>query len=510
MSDIYWPETKLLCLFDGPLGQKRVVDAKHHHATAGGDASLRTSFSKFGGSSMYFDGTGDYIQVTTSPDWDVTNVSWTVECWVKVVADGCLVTNAQSNGAFYAFNIRGTTTGVTCTLFNTSSQNLGTASGPTVTMTDAFHHVAVVRNGTSVTVYIDGVGGTPVTVGTVSLFPSTFLWIGSYGTGQYLNGYVDSVRLTKGVARYTANFTPPTVDFEAGPQVFDADYDKVVLHCHFSGESGSNTFIDQKGRAITPSSGVSTATNTSKFGGSSLASTDNGIRYISTSGDNLGTSDFTIEFFMLYGGATNSAGCDVLRLTNAGGGEVFRITYSPSNQSTSVYVNGAQVMSGFFLVAAVPAWHHIAVVREGATLKVYRDGAALTSYNIGSTNLVTDGVAYYAGSPSAAWGLYGYMDELRVTKGKARYLINFTPPTEPFPDFTIQKLSGTVRDPSGTPISRTVRSYRASDGLYVDTAVSDPTTGAFQLRATDVSEHFVVVHDPVKNALIYDHIVPVV
>ena len=86
--------------------------------------------------------------------------------------------------------------------------------GPSSSITaNTWHYFTVVRNGTTFTAYIDGVAGTPITGVTAPVATSaTGASIGIYSvTSQYpFTGYMDDFRITKGLARYTANFTPPT------------------------------------------------------------------------------------------------------------------------------------------------------------------------------------------------------------------------------------------------------------------------------------------------------------
>lgn len=85
--------------------------------------------------------------------------------------------------------------------------------GPSGSSLNAWHHFAVVRSGTTVKVYLDGVAGTPVT-DSRSYHIGTVVNIGRNGDGVwFLDGYLDEIRVTIGVARYTANFTPPTTPF---------------------------------------------------------------------------------------------------------------------------------------------------------------------------------------------------------------------------------------------------------------------------------------------------------
>lgn len=84
--------------------------------------------------------------------------------------------------------------------------------------TNTWYHVAVSRQGTSLRAFIDGtqLGTTQTNSVNYVRVNSDPLYIGQYFAGsanRYLNGYIDDLRITKGLARYTANFTPPTAPF---------------------------------------------------------------------------------------------------------------------------------------------------------------------------------------------------------------------------------------------------------------------------------------------------------
>lgn len=82
---------------------------------------------------------------------------------------------------------------------------------------NTWHHIAVVRNGSSVRVYLDGIGGTPGNIGSSSIDNSSGnLTIGALGDGYTswrANSYIDELRITKNQAIYTTDFTPPTAAF---------------------------------------------------------------------------------------------------------------------------------------------------------------------------------------------------------------------------------------------------------------------------------------------------------
>jgi hypothetical protein len=179
-----------------------------------GNAQVSTAVSKFGGSSMYFDGTGDYLLTPSNPAYGLASSNFTIEAWVYVTSSSepyqpvVKAVGSGSNNLMF-IDYSGGSTGVL------SSQSGGTAATRSGVTLNTWHHLAVVRNGTSVTCYVNGVGGTSQTIdpgssGSVSLLVG---YDGGTSPARYFNGYIDDLRVTRGVARYTANFTPPTQAF---------------------------------------------------------------------------------------------------------------------------------------------------------------------------------------------------------------------------------------------------------------------------------------------------------
>jgi hypothetical protein len=96
-------------------------------------------------------------------------------------------------------------------IWNFPSLNSVLCTTPTVT-TGQWYHVAFVRSGTTLTPYLDGVASTTATTSATFTTSATNLRVGRYWSGDF-DGYIDDLRITKGVARYTSNFTPTTVAF---------------------------------------------------------------------------------------------------------------------------------------------------------------------------------------------------------------------------------------------------------------------------------------------------------
>ena len=182
-----------------------------------GNAQISTAQSKFGGSSMSFDGSGDYL-IGSSQLFAVGSGNFTLEAWVYLNANP-----ATEAGIISSFNTGGGTTGFylginsTGRPFNTVGN--GNIVNNTVTATSAltlstWTHIAGVRVNGTLYLYVNGVStGTPIS-NTGSVDRVLFGLGLSYPNSPqaYLNGYVDDARVSR-FARYTTNFTPPTQAF---------------------------------------------------------------------------------------------------------------------------------------------------------------------------------------------------------------------------------------------------------------------------------------------------------
>jgi len=177
-----------------------------------GNAQISTTQSKFGGSSISFDGTGDWLLLPHTVDQFLSTGAFTIEFWLYLNATGAarglvakgtgttgwLVSLDSSNRVVFTY----TTSTITST---------GTISGTTWT------HIAVVREGTGTNqtkIYINGTNDGTGTVST-DFNQTNSMYVGADRTGgSALNGYIDDLRITKGYARYTANFTAPVTAFQ--------------------------------------------------------------------------------------------------------------------------------------------------------------------------------------------------------------------------------------------------------------------------------------------------------
>jgi hypothetical protein len=187
-----------------------------------GNAQISTSVYKYGTGSLYFDGNGDNLSGPANPNLDMNTGNWTIECWVYVSSRtlNYPLIFGNNNGSYSAGALAITNSNSDSGSYNDkfflAFYDVGTfvASGPTNSL-NTWYHLAVVRNGTNISMYRNGesVISTTISAGI------TFDWgkLGSRvgggnwdGAQSYFNGYIDDLRVTKGVARYTTTFTPPT------------------------------------------------------------------------------------------------------------------------------------------------------------------------------------------------------------------------------------------------------------------------------------------------------------
>lgn len=195
-----------------------VVDSTmQNNLETAGNAQLSTAVSKFGGSSMSFDGTGDYLKNLTTPLASLQG-DFTIECWLYWTAHstyGGIVSCANNNIA------AAPTSGWAFVFYSTSNKlyfETGTGFSLQTTNTipsSEWNHVAVVRSGSTITHYLNGVAngsGTSSAAFNVSTTDNFVIGV-DRGLSNTLTGYIDDLRITRGYARYTSNFTAPTAAF---------------------------------------------------------------------------------------------------------------------------------------------------------------------------------------------------------------------------------------------------------------------------------------------------------
>jgi len=427
------------------------ASSNNHTITVAGDP-ISGSFSPYrhGGYSTHFDGTGDYLNAPGNTAFEFGTDDFNIE----------LFFNRQTSGSFDSLLTYGDTT-VTGHIQNSwglyiSDSNYlnfdisdGTAGGAgklalisnVLFPTNSWVHISVVREGNNFTLYQNG-NAVSTTTDNRSAYvsPSPLLWIGrnhSAGTADTA-GWFSNVRIVKGTAVYTGNFTPPT-------ESLTAITNTSLLTCHLPYIVDGST----NAHAITVNGNVyTTPFNTYEYTPTYSAVTNGGSVHFDGVGDYLdisndasltiGTGDFTSECWVFVeSGATLMSywrSCFSLQ----GDGHTVA-------GSISIYIsNGTDAALGALVVIANAnssrlhstadvrgQWTHVAIARESGTIRFFVNGSLASSAS-DTTNYNATGptrVGVSSTGQSNYW--LGYVADARFVKGTAVYTAAFTPPTAP-------------------------------------------------------------------------------
>ena len=212
-TDPDFSDVSLLLKMDGSNGSTTFTDDSSNSLTiaVNGNTQISTANSKYGGASAYFDGNGDYLEAPASSLTNLVDTDWTVECWFNAPAvsgiKGIFATR-QGGGSWQPYYALEVTSG---NVVNANRNFTRTAVG-TYTP-NQWHHIAMVRTSSDglLKIYLDGTSIDSVSSNAPNIDLNFVIglmsnWGGYYG---YFSGYIDDFRVTKGVARYTADFTPP-------------------------------------------------------------------------------------------------------------------------------------------------------------------------------------------------------------------------------------------------------------------------------------------------------------
>ena len=241
--------------------------ATKHAITAVGNVQHSTAQEKIGDSSIYFDGTGDYLQVADHADFDLGD--FTVELWMyntESSSNAHILGNANHtvSGGAGGWSLYCNGNGVL--KFNDYGNSWNTGDVSTGWSTSTWHHVAVTRSGSAVKMFVDGVQKYSGTPSSATLGGSNNFGLGSDNgntTSMDYVGYMDEVRISN-TARYTSGFTPST-------SAFTEDANTVLL-IHSDTTNGSTTFTDSSG--VTGGLGNDASANSNHFTPTNIATSD--------------------------------------------------------------------------------------------------------------------------------------------------------------------------------------------------------------------------------------------
>ncbi|WP_152600197.1 LamG domain-containing protein, partial [Cellvibrio mixtus] len=410
--------------------------------TTFGDAKQVSDQVKFNPTAIGFDGNGDYLLTRPGADFDLNTNNWTIEFWIY----------PRTLGSTPHFLQVGTSTSNRTRIYYLNgalrvdgpSSNLGSISGLAA---GRWQHIAVTKIGSATSVYLDGELKASANISHASGTENT-LAIGaqqfSPSASDYFDGYIDDVRVTRGIDRYTGAFVPSQIP-QLPTLVGDQYWRNVSLLANCDGKDTSQIFSDSSfvPKTFIPRGNVIQSQGEYMYGVSSCYFDGNGdyLELAQNPELNFKTSDFTIETWFYQTADSNAYSTLFANHTST--------TYTTGARFLMVYGANAPVVSqrrkigfgGFNLATNqsilesetqinLNTWYHVAVTRKNNIFSLFVNGKKEREISkIDAMDFSLNGTRVGINSWDGTAGhWFGYIDDLRVTRGVARYTEDFIVP----------------------------------------------------------------------------------
>lgn len=383
--------------------------------------------SRLGGSG-YFDGSGDYLNSAITA---IGTNDFTVEYY------SYLISHSGTNNEGGYFQISGTAGGLDTTFsvgiiaarasagngrvlsVNVGGTNILTTYVPGL---GEWFHTAIVRQTNSVKVYVNGVlVSTPATIST-NLTGAYVALGGYYSTSYLMNGYLSGFRVVNS-AVYTAAFTVPTTPLTA--------ITNTQLLCNMT---NAGIFDNATMNNWETAGNAQISTSTKKYGTGSIYLDGNDYLVAPSNpyfaiGAN---EDYTIECWVNYTVVQTGAYYQATNNLGAASGQIW-FGYEGGALKSSQHGSGTYAVS-YTWSPSTGTWYHVAATRASGTVRLFINGTVVTTNSSTQSGIAFTQSGAAVGVLTSPAYFYGYIDDLRVTKGVARYLGNFTPPTSQLQD----------------------------------------------------------------------------
>jgi len=371
------------------------------------------------GGSVYFTGTDNLI-ASANAAFGLGVGDFTIESWVyhTVTASnlGTLVDlRTTANTSATAVRIDSANKVL---VFN-GPANANIISAATVP-SNQWVHIAVTRQSNVISIFINGVkDATTATV--TSDFGTTqpCLIGGNYTAGYGFAGYLSDFRIIKGTALYSNSFTPATApaEIQANTSVW------------LKGQASN--IIDVTGKSNFSTVGTSKVLPGTKRWNSAISFSTAGDMLVSPdqAANNLAGGDWTIEMWIKPNGTYATYNTLIAKRNGTTTACSYEL-YLAITSGLLTFYNGSTYAST--MAPIIGAWNHIAATLQGTTLRMFVNGAQCYAGTIAATANVA--FPLHIGNVSTGGEtFYGQMEDVRITKGVARYLTNFVVPTDSFP-----------------------------------------------------------------------------
>ena len=376
------------------------------------------------GGSCFFDGVGDYLTLT-EPAAVAAGTDVTVELWVYPTTAfstrNFLVTAGTSAAGAWGISIE-TTGSVGIWVDSFSAARITTT---TTLSLNTWYHIALVKSSGTIYAYINGVRDASTYAQSGGFGQTQAITVGAYNVNktQLTYGYITDVRYIRGTAIYTgATATVPTAPLTS-PTATPAS---VLLNFTNGG------LVDAHASGVSETVGNAQLSTAVKKYGTASMSFNGSSQYLSIPYNvlyALESCDFTVEAWVYRNAIGSEHNIAVTR--SSGGNDGWNLRINAANTITFYYTGASSLSS----TGTIPAttWTHVAVTKSGNTVRLFINGTIDGSNaSFGTGNANTQPLRIGVDNSNAAGWFNGYIDDLRITRGYARYTANFTPPSSAF------------------------------------------------------------------------------
>jgi hypothetical protein len=406
-TDIYFDNVSLLLPFDSNFNDN---SKNKFSITPYGNTQISSTQSKFGGSSTYFDGDGDYLVLEDNDAFNFNSgfdnnpsIPFTIEAWIypltlsSETASVLISKDTYGSNFSWCIALYSDRIGVYTHNINGDWQFEAAAT----ILTNTWQHVTLSMDGTTQRLFLNGalIGtkNAPITNVSSRITIGCFAW---NNPDAFYNGYIDDLRITKGIARYISNFTPPEKLGSARPGKLNIK--KVI------GGFLQNGKLRIKTPLPFPIANLFAFWNLNESSGTRYDSSGNGRNLTETYGTVSSTTGKIANCAYFNGtgggGSTNSKLGSTSFGVNPNSNFSMSVWMKPRSFSGSQHIIGAPFQNGFYIggnnsnltfnlyngtvwgisapSTTLDTWHHYVFIREGDTLKLYADNVYIGSADI--------------------------------------------------------------------------------------------------------------------------------
>jgi hypothetical protein len=399
-------------------------------------ANNTTSYSAAtNGGSGFFPGSAAYLSAPSNAAYVLGTGDFTIDCWVNFNSTSgaqifCYSGDLGSRiSDLWGFGYTGGTL-----YFGIPAGGFSYASTPFTPSLNTWYYVSVTRASGIIRMFINGVSGTV----TGSSFADSLSCRNNFSVGAgryndsgtyYMNGYLSDVRLVKGTALYTSSFSPPTAPLTAvsGTSLL-LNYTNAGLY-----DARAKSDLISIGSAQASTTQAKWAPTSAYFNGSSSS-----LYAPSNTAFAFGTGDFTVEGWVNFASLSPGGSGAIVPFCQSDAigsstNDKWWFGYTASTLRFATHSSGGFSCSTPFN-PSTSTWYYVTATRASGTVRLFVNGVSGTVTTSGTPSgysLSQNGLS--VGGFSTPAYLNGYIQDLRLTKGVARYTATFTPPTAALP-----------------------------------------------------------------------------